>query len=81
MAASEKLQVATIESANSSDIIKEDVHAGAGFSAIHRDSHGLPLIPQPSDDPLDPLNWKFWVKLVVLTEISLLSFLALLSAP
>ncbi|KIW88932.1 uncharacterized protein Z519_10416 [Cladophialophora bantiana CBS 173.52] len=80
MAASEKPQVATIESTNSSDFVKDNAHAGAADSTIHRDRHGLPLVPQPSDDPLDPLNWKLWIKLVVLGEVSLLSFLALLSA-
>lgn len=45
-----------------------------------RDQHGIPLIPQPSSDPMDPLNWKLWIKIMVLAEISLLSFLALLSA-
>ncbi|KIW74639.1 hypothetical protein Z517_11409 [Fonsecaea pedrosoi CBS 271.37] len=80
MTAIEKPQVATVESTSSSDIVKDDVRANSGESVIYRDSHGLPLVPQPSEDPLDPLNWKLWVKWVVLAEISLLSFLALLSA-
>jgi len=44
------------------------------------DHDGLPLSPQPSSDPMDPLNWSKRVKLMVLAEISVLSFLALLSA-
>lgn len=44
------------------------------------DKHGLPLIPQPSEDPMDPLNWKPWIKYLVLGQVSLLSFTALLSA-
>lgn len=47
---------------------------------LRRDRHGLLLVPQPSQDPRDPLNWKPWLKIMVLAEISLLSFLSLLSA-
>ncbi|CRG86014.1 Polyamine transporter 3 [Talaromyces islandicus] len=45
-----------------------------------RDRNGLLLLPQASQDPRDPLNWKPWLKIMVLAEISLLSFLSLLSA-
>ena len=31
------------------------------------------LIPQPSDDPTDPLNWPAWKKAVVLLTISIAS--------
>jgi hypothetical protein len=44
------------------------------------DMHGLPLVPQPSADPMDPLNWKPWIKILVLVQVSILSFVALLSA-
>ncbi|KAK4062886.1 hypothetical protein Trihar35433_8681 [Trichoderma harzianum] len=44
------------------------------------DPRGLPLSPQPTDDPKDPLNWNRWLKLMVLAEVSLFSFLALFSA-
>ncbi|KAF2097136.1 MFS general substrate transporter [Rhizodiscina lignyota] len=49
-------------------------------SQILRDRHGLPLVPQPSSDPMDPLNWSPWLKGTVLAQVSLLSFTALLSA-
>ncbi|KAL2004461.1 hypothetical protein VTN00DRAFT_3490 [Thermoascus crustaceus] len=39
------------------------------------DPHGFPLRPQPSDDPLDPLNWSTAWKLVVLLQVSFLGFL------
>lgn len=39
------------------------------------DPHGFPLHPQPSDDPLDPLNWNRWFKLWVLLQVSFLAFL------
>jgi hypothetical protein len=45
-----------------------------------RDQYGLALSPQPSQDPLDPLNWRPWMKFMVLVEVSILSFISLLSA-
>ena len=47
---------------------------------LQLDKRGLPLSPQPSSDPLDPLNWPPWLKYLVLSEVSFLSFLALFSA-
>lgn len=35
------------------------------LSRLKLDSHGLPLIPQPSDDPADPLNWPLKLKVCV----------------
>lgn len=29
------------------------------------DSNGIPLDPQPSDSPDDPLNWPYWGKVYV----------------
>ncbi|EJD46874.1 MFS general substrate transporter [Auricularia subglabra TFB-10046 SS5] len=45
----------------------DDLHASrrrvhAADSHLKRDKHGLVLIPQPSDDPEDPLNWPLWRK-------------------
>ncbi|KAJ7187223.1 MFS general substrate transporter [Mycena filopes] len=36
------------------------------------DTHGLPLIPQPSSDPSDPLNFPQWLKILVLLQVSFL---------
>ncbi|KAM0253121.1 hypothetical protein ACHAQJ_007397 [Trichoderma viride] len=47
---------------------------------LKMDPRGLPLSPQPTSDPKDPLNWNRWLKLMVLTEVSIFSFLALFSA-
>ncbi|EIM91357.1 MFS general substrate transporter [Stereum hirsutum FP-91666 SS1] len=44
-------------------------------SAIKLDSHGLPLSPQPSDDPEDPLNWPLAYRLFVLLQVGLLATL------
>lgn len=44
------------------------------------DKFGFPLLPQPLDDPRDPLTWSKAVKIKVLIQISLLSFLSLFTA-
>ncbi|KAJ6511888.1 MFS general substrate transporter [Mycena vitilis] len=36
------------------------------------DKHGLPLIPQPSTDPSDPLNFPQWLKIAILLQVSFL---------
>ncbi|KAJ7598968.1 MFS general substrate transporter [Mycena floridula] len=38
------------------------------------DGHGLPLVPQPSNDKNDPLNWPWGKKMIVLTIMSILAF-------
>lgn len=43
------------------------------------DKHGLPLAPQPSDSPADPLNWPYWQKLYIVLLVSFLSFIAQVS--
>jgi hypothetical protein len=45
--------------------------------SLKLDKHGLPLVPQPSDHKMDPLNWSIWLKLAVLAQISVISFLSL----
>jgi hypothetical protein len=32
------------------------------------------LVPQPSDDPADPLNWSIWWKISAITASSLVTF-------
>ncbi|KAH8805131.1 major facilitator superfamily domain-containing protein [Xylogone sp. PMI_703] len=44
-------------------------------TTLKLDPNGYELRPQPSDDPLDPLNWPSWAKLVVLLQVSFLGFL------
>ncbi|KAK7206002.1 MFS transporter [Myxozyma melibiosi] len=41
---------------------------------LARDGHTV-LIPQPSDDPNDPLNWSWWKKHLILISISFIAFL------
>ncbi|MCJ1379825.1 hypothetical protein MMC17_002928 [Xylographa soralifera] len=49
------------------------------FHSLKLDPHGFPLRPQPSDDPLDPLNWSRWLKFWVLFQVSCLAFIGLFS--
>ncbi|KAF9443415.1 MFS general substrate transporter [Macrolepiota fuliginosa MF-IS2] len=44
-------------------------------AALKVDKNGLPLIPQPTDSPLDPLNYPNWLRYTILAEISLLGFI------
>ncbi|KAJ7223894.1 MFS general substrate transporter [Mycena haematopus] len=37
------------------------------------DKHGLPLIPQPSSDPSDPLNFPQWLKIAILLQVSFIA--------
>jgi len=37
------------------------------------DKHGLPLIPQPSSDPSDPLNFPQWLKIAILLQVSFMA--------
>ncbi|KAF9445497.1 MFS general substrate transporter, partial [Macrolepiota fuliginosa MF-IS2] len=40
------------------------------------DNNGLPLIPQPTASPLDPLNYPNWLKYTILAEVSALGFIS-----
>ncbi|KAG9221335.1 hypothetical protein CCMSSC00406_0009975 [Pleurotus cornucopiae] len=48
-------------------------------TTIKLDRSGLPLIPQPTDSPLDPLNYPNWLKYLILGQISVLAFLVTLN--
>ncbi|KAF9067103.1 MFS general substrate transporter, partial [Rhodocollybia butyracea] len=39
------------------------------------DNYGVPLTPQPSDDPEDPLNWSGIYRVFLLLQVSALAFL------
>ncbi|EOD47567.1 putative mfs transporter protein [Neofusicoccum parvum UCRNP2] len=43
--------------------------------------HPILLVPQPSDDPNDPLNWPLWRRDVILFVLSLLSVIASTLSP
>ena len=65
------------------DMTKADLkeaEVSATTTQLKLDHNGLPLIPQPSEDPLDPLNFPKWLKWTILIEVSALSLLSLLGA-
>ncbi|KAI9663201.1 MAG: hypothetical protein M1821_008249 [Bathelium mastoideum] len=62
----------TQESAVSQDPILEP--------PIKLDRHGLPLVPQPTNHPSDPLNWPYFQKVYVALLVSLLAFTSQLTS-
>ncbi|KAJ7505735.1 MFS general substrate transporter [Mycena galericulata] len=57
-----------IESQIAPSLHKEDSDAETKL-----DKHGLPLIPQPSSDPSDPLNFPQWLKIAILLQVSFIA--------
>ncbi|KAI9653884.1 MAG: hypothetical protein M1821_006915 [Bathelium mastoideum] len=61
--------------ADHKDIVVHDEKFLDSGSAPKLDPYGFPLCPQPTDDPLDPLNWSFSYKFFVLCQAAFLAFL------
>ncbi|KAJ7781944.1 MFS general substrate transporter [Mycena maculata] len=59
------------------DLESQAVHVGLGKAetSLKLDKTGLPLVPQPSDDASDPLNFPQWLKVAVLLQVSFLALL------
>ncbi|KAJ7366397.1 MFS general substrate transporter [Mycena albidolilacea] len=57
-----------VESQTVPSLLKEGEGSGTKV-----DKHGLPLIPQPSSDPSDPLNFPQWLKIAILLQVSFLA--------
>ncbi|KAJ7072528.1 MFS general substrate transporter [Mycena amicta] len=49
------------------------VKLGAVDASLKLDKTGLPLIPQPSNDTSDPLNFPQWLKIAILLQVSFLA--------
>ncbi|KAF4831963.1 putative MFS-type transporter [Colletotrichum tropicale] len=49
----------------------------ASGRAILVDPHGLPLVPQPKSDPLDPLNWSKFENALILFIVCYAGFLSI----
>ncbi|KJA16133.1 hypothetical protein HYPSUDRAFT_321431 [Hypholoma sublateritium FD-334 SS-4] len=47
-------------------------------STLKLDGSGLPLIPQPTTLPTDPLNYPDWLKYLILVQVSFLAALSIL---
>lgn len=73
---------ATPSSHTEKAIIEEDDSSTQSKEPLKlaKDGHTI-LIPQPSDDPNDPLNWSLSRKFVILFVISATAFLPGMSAP
>ncbi|KAJ7446915.1 MFS general substrate transporter, partial [Mycena galericulata] len=57
--------------------VTEAVHVSLGRTetSLKLDKTGLPLIPQPSEDASDPLNFPQWLKVAILLQVSFLALL------
>ncbi|KAF8998412.1 major facilitator superfamily domain-containing protein [Cyathus striatus] len=51
----------------------------AAQPSVKYDNVGLPLVPQPTASPLDPLNYPMWLKLCTLAQIALIAFITALN--
>lgn len=72
-----------VEDAHSAEQVEMATHRSEEKSdgaPLKLDGHGFPLVPQPSDNSMDPLNWPTWLKILVLIQVSAISFLSLLAA-
>ncbi|KAJ9630528.1 hypothetical protein H2203_001051 [Taxawa tesnikishii (nom. ined.)] len=58
--------------------IPSDTHAPLKYSL---GDHPVVLVPQPSDDPNDPLNWPLWRRDLIIGILSLLSIVASTLSP
>ncbi|KAK7472310.1 hypothetical protein VKT23_000430 [Stygiomarasmius scandens] len=58
---------------------KETTLGALRHPIIQLDHGGLPLIPQPTTSPYDPLNYPNWLKYTTLALVSMLAFLATLN--
>jgi len=65
------------------DEILQTTNVASDDSSLKRSSGANPviLIPQPSDDPNDPLNWPLWRRDIITAILSLLSVLASTLSP
>jgi MFS family permease len=58
-----------VESQTAPSLLKEE----GNEQGTKLDKHGLPLIPQPSSDPSDPLNFPQWLKIAILLQVSFMA--------
>ncbi|KAF2857410.1 MFS general substrate transporter [Piedraia hortae CBS 480.64] len=71
---------ATLDDLNAGPLTAADVHAAGDVNA-KRGRDGTILVPQPSDDGDDPLNWPLWRRDLLLAILCLLSVLAATLSP
>ncbi|KAK3633935.1 hypothetical protein LTR56_015545 [Elasticomyces elasticus] len=60
----------------------DELNAGAPrHGNVKHSKHGTILVPQPSDDPRDPLNWPLWRRDLITCILCLLSVIASTLSP
>ncbi|TKA58770.1 hypothetical protein B0A55_12666, partial [Friedmanniomyces simplex] len=60
----------------------DELHAGAPrHGHVKHSKYGIILVPQPSDDPRDPLNWPLWRRDLITGILCLLSVIASTLSP
>ncbi|KAF8216685.1 MFS general substrate transporter [Mycena galopus ATCC 62051] len=67
----QKVSVSAVDDVES--LRQEGVHISIGQENLKLDKTGLPLIPQPSNDASDPLNFPQWLKILILLQVSFLA--------
>ncbi|KZV79773.1 MFS general substrate transporter [Exidia glandulosa HHB12029] len=78
------MRTATVE-ATSTNVkldrcVADPILSYGGESAERGGSHGLPLVPQPTERTDDPLNWPRWLKYIVLAQVSVMALLGQFSS-
>ncbi|KAK4554739.1 hypothetical protein LTR86_008241 [Recurvomyces mirabilis] len=69
-----KQELAESEPPGTSRLVEHELHRTRSGHDTNSDT--IVLIPQPTQSPLDPLNWPVWRKYAVLLTMSLFAFLA-----
>ncbi|PYH99093.1 MFS general substrate transporter [Aspergillus ellipticus CBS 707.79] len=75
--------MADIKEIQSTEVVQTKSLSSGGVESnpeVKTNSQGIPLVPQPSDDPEDPLNWSTFVKHAALVVLAFESFLVKCSA-
>ncbi|KAJ7646196.1 MFS general substrate transporter [Mycena rosella] len=70
----EKVEVGSSKESQVESQIAPSLYKEEGSTdGAKKDKHGLALIPQPSSDPSDPLNFPQWLKIAVLLQVSFIA--------
>ena len=59
---------------------EKQIGDGSPSRPLKLDRHGLPLAPQPSDHPDDPLNWPYWQRVYIALLVATLGCISQLGS-
>ncbi|KAL9111907.1 MAG: hypothetical protein Q9227_003757 [Pyrenula ochraceoflavens] len=62
---------------NEVEVLEKGGSQGDQETHLKKTKDGIVLVPQPSDDPRDPLNWPMWKKILTISIVSLAAFIGL----